>query len=66
VTGDAGYLVNPMDSRLLGGAITGMLVKDELHDRLANLGLARATNFSWIKTATATLEVYQRVAALNG
>lgn len=64
VTGDAGYLVNPMDSRLLGGAITGMLVKDELHARLGNLGLARATNFSWIKTATATLEVYQKVMAL--
>lgn len=64
VMGDAGYLVNPLDSRLLGGAITGMLVKDELHARLSNLGLARATNFSWIKTATATREVYQKVAAL--
>lgn len=61
---DAAYLVDPMDSRQMAGAITGVLVKDSLHDHLSNQGLARATNFSWIITAAATLEVYRKVAAL--
>jgi len=64
LVGDAGYLVDPLDSRLMAGAIVGTLIKDELHNRLANEGLARATNFNWMKTAAATLEIYKRVANL--
>jgi glycosyltransferase involved in cell wall biosynthesis len=62
VAGSGAYLVNPLDARLLGGAIIGALIKEQLHDHLVNEGLARATNFSWVKTATATLEVYRKVA----
>jgi glycosyltransferase involved in cell wall biosynthesis len=61
---DAGYLVDPSDSRKMGGAIVGAMIKDELHDHLSNQGLARATNFSWLKTASATRAIYQKVAAL--
>ncbi len=63
VTSDAAYLVDPNDSRAMGGAIIAVLIQDPLHEQLRNEGLARATNFSWIKTAQQTLDVYRSVAA---
>jgi len=47
----------------MGGAIIAVLIQDPLHEQLRNEGLARATNFSWIKTAQQTLDVYRSVAA---
>jgi glycosyltransferase involved in cell wall biosynthesis len=61
VVGDAAYLVPPNDSRQLGGAIIAVLIQDDLHASLQNLGLARASNFSWERTARETYAVYERV-----
>jgi glycosyltransferase involved in cell wall biosynthesis len=63
VVGDGAYLVDPDDSRAMGGAIIATLIQDDFRENLRNLGLARASNFSWTKTAQATLAVYQQVMA---
>lgn len=65
VVGDAAYLVSPDDARKLGGAILATLLQNDLHESLRNHGLARATNFSWQRTARETLAVYQRVLSAS-
>jgi glycosyltransferase involved in cell wall biosynthesis len=61
IAGDAAYLVKPDDARGMAGAIIAILLQESLRDSLANQGLARATAFSWRKTAKETLAVYERV-----
>jgi glycosyltransferase involved in cell wall biosynthesis len=63
VVGDGAYLVDPDDSRKMGGAIIATLIQEDLRESLRNLGLARASNFSWQRTARETLEVYRQVMA---
>lgn len=63
VVGDGAYLVSPDDSRKMGGAIIAVLIQNDLRESLRNLGLARASNFSWQRTASSTLAVYQQVMA---
>ncbi len=63
VVGDGAYLVDPDDSRALGGAIIATLIQPDLRESLRNLGLARATHFSWQRTARETLAVYRQVMA---
>lgn len=62
IAGEAGYLVDPDDSRAIGGAIIGSHIKENLRQGLINDGLARASQFSWEKTARETLKVYQHFA----
>jgi glycosyltransferase involved in cell wall biosynthesis len=61
VVGEAAYLVDPQNAREMGGAILAVLVQDDLHHHLANLGRGRATQFSWRKTAQKTLSVYEQM-----
>jgi glycosyltransferase involved in cell wall biosynthesis len=61
VVGDGAYLVDPDNSRTMGGAIIATLIQNDLRESLRNLGLARASNFSWQRTARETLAVYRRV-----
>src|SRR5258708_4867763 len=61
VVGDGAYLVDPDDARKLGGAIIATLIQDDLRKSLRNHGLARASNFSWQRTARETLAVYEQV-----
>ena len=61
VVGEAAYLVDPDDSRAMGGAIIAVLIQDDLRESLRNLGLAQATSFSWQRTARETLAVYRQV-----
>jgi glycosyltransferase involved in cell wall biosynthesis len=61
VVGDGAYLVDPDDSRKMGGAIIATLIQNDLRESLRNLGLARASNFSWQRTARETLAVYRQV-----
>ena len=66
VVGDGAYLVDPDDSRALGGAIIATLIQDDLRESLRNLGLARASHFNWQRTARETLDVYRQVMARKG
>ncbi len=59
IVGDAAYLVKPDDARAMAGAIIALLLQPSLRDSLVNQGLARATNFSWRRTARQTLTVYE-------
>jgi glycosyltransferase involved in cell wall biosynthesis len=64
VAGDAAFLVEEGNARAMGGAIIALLLQQPFRESLINQGLARATNFSWRKTAKETLAVYEKVMAL--
>lgn len=61
ITGEAAYLIDPDNARDMAGAILALLVQDDLHQTMANAGRGQATQFSWRKTAQATLTVYEQV-----
>jgi glycosyltransferase involved in cell wall biosynthesis len=60
VVGDAAFLVDPDDSRAMGGAILSLILEPDHAALLRNRGLARAREFSWRRTAEATLAVYEQ------
>lgn len=62
VVGDAGIMVNPWDTDSLTRALIQVLTDGGLRQRLITKGLAQAKKFSWEKTASETLAVYNRVA----
>jgi glycosyltransferase involved in cell wall biosynthesis len=66
VVADGAYLVPENDARAMAGAIIALLLQQPLRDSLINQGLARATAFSWRKTARQTLDVYERVLQSAG
>lgn len=53
VVGDAALMVDPLDVRALAAAIADLVANDRLADDLRERGLARATLFSWDRTARA-------------
>ena len=63
IAGEGAYLVE--NTRSMAGAIIALLVQEPLREAMITQGLARATNFSWRKTARQTLEVYERVLQQN-
>jgi glycosyltransferase involved in cell wall biosynthesis len=66
VVGAAAYAVNPDDGRRMGGAIIATVVEPQLAEELKRTGLAQAARFSWEKTATETLLVYDKIWQRNG
>lgn len=63
VVGDGAFLIRPGESRKMGGAMLALLTDNSLRQNMVTRGLARATNFSWRKTAADTYAVYERVLA---
>ncbi|MFQ5400093.1 MAG: glycosyltransferase family 4 protein [Anaerolineae bacterium] len=63
VVGDAGFVVDPDDDREMAGAIISTLIQDEMRTELQRKVTEQASRFSWEKTATETLLVYDQVAA---
>lgn len=61
VVGDAGFAVDADDARQMAGAIISTIIQDNLRAEMRQDGLARAAEFSWEKTATETLLVYDNV-----
>ena len=61
VVGEAGFCLDPDDERQIAGSIIATLVQEELAAELKRKGLEQASNFSWEKTATDTLLIYDRV-----
>lgn len=59
----AAELVDPEDVDDLTRQLTRLALDAPLRDRLRELGLARAREFDWERTAAATLEIYARAAA---
>jgi glycosyltransferase involved in cell wall biosynthesis len=63
VVGDAGLLVDPEDTGAISDAILRLLTQDPLRKELIARGLARATAFSWERTARQVLTILDEVAA---
>jgi glycosyltransferase involved in cell wall biosynthesis len=62
VAGDAAVLVPDGDADALGRAAAEVALQPDLAARLRRAGLERARQFSWRKTARATIAAYERVA----
>ena len=60
VAGDAALLFDPLDPGAIAAAIGRLLSDDALRARLARDGPARASRFTWLATAEATLQSYER------
>lgn len=58
VVGDAGYLVDPDDTRRLGASILIPIVNPDVAESLNRKALARAAQFTWERTARQTAEAY--------
>ncbi len=63
VAGGAAILVDPLDVEAIAAGIGKVLDDTSLRETLARKGLARATEFSWERTAEATLRVYEQAIA---
>jgi len=61
LVGDAAFQVSPEDTRSLGAAIIALCVDEGLREEMRRRGLARAANFTWHQTASATLDAYRYV-----
>jgi glycosyltransferase involved in cell wall biosynthesis/ubiquinone/menaquinone biosynthesis C-methylase UbiE len=61
VVGDAAFLVDPHDGEALYQAMERVLCDHDLRARMRRQSLARATLFSWERTAEETLAVYEDV-----
>jgi glycosyltransferase involved in cell wall biosynthesis len=62
VADSAALLFNPADATEMVRAMRDVLLDPELRVRLERLGQARASLFTWERTATRTLEIYREVA----
>jgi glycosyltransferase involved in cell wall biosynthesis len=62
VVGDAGILLNPLDVNAWTEAIVSVLNDDDRRAELRSRGLARASEFTWTRTARLTLDVYRQAA----
>ena len=60
VAGDAALLFEPSDTRAIATAIARLLDDPALRERLRGLGLERARQFTWQRTARLTLATYAR------
>ncbi len=62
VGGDAAFYFNPRDPDALAAMLARVLSDAALHDELRGKSLARAAEFSWERTAGATIEVYKEAS----
>ena len=60
IAGDAALLVPPTDVKALAGAMERLISDAELRRELRGRGLVQASRFTWERTATQTLGVYER------
>lgn len=61
VADSAAILFDPCSSSEMTRAITDLVLDSELRARMEKLGLNRASQFSWRRTAESTLEIYHDV-----
>ena len=66
VVGDAALVVDPHDEAELAGALLAAANDSALRATLRSRGLARASEFSWARTARETLAVYRKAVGCSG
>ena len=62
VVGGAGLMIDPGDAKALADAIEHLVTDRATHAKFAALGLARAKQFRWDRTACAHLNLYREIA----
>ncbi|MCP4642132.1 MAG: glycosyltransferase family 4 protein [bacterium] len=62
VVGDAALMHDADDAAGLANALRRVLTEDSLADALRERGRARALEFTWLRAAEQTMDVYRRVA----
>jgi glycosyltransferase involved in cell wall biosynthesis len=65
VVGDAGIIVPPNDEASFAAALKRVLTDENLREGMIKRGLARASAFTWERTANQILAVYERVQEQN-
>ena len=65
VAGDAALYFDPTSPTAIAETIGRLLADEDLRTDLAERGIAQAAQFTWSKTAAATLEIYRQVANRN-
>ncbi|MBW4604436.1 MAG: glycosyltransferase family 4 protein [Calothrix sp. FI2-JRJ7] len=60
VTSNAAILINPYNVQEITAAMQEIADDRKLHDKLSQLGLLRAKQFSWEKTGLATVEILKK------
>lgn len=63
VAGDAALLVDPYDSESIAAAMQKLIEDVALAAHLRQAGLERAREFTWDKTAQATVKIYRQLGA---
>jgi glycosyltransferase involved in cell wall biosynthesis len=66
VADGAGLLFDPHSIDDIKRSMTDILLDAELRSRMERLGLQRAAQFSWQRSARETLSAYEEVAAESG
>ncbi len=66
VLGDAALYFDPLDHRDMSGAIEALLTRKELADELREKGKRQSKDFTWVRAAEKTMEVYRNAAGLGG
>ncbi len=61
VVGDAGVVVADGDAAAMAAAVSHLLADARERERRVAIGRERAATFTWVRTATATLDVYRAV-----
>jgi glycosyltransferase involved in cell wall biosynthesis len=63
VLADAGILLDPLDVDAWTDAIVNVVNDDDRRDMMRSRGRARATEFTWARTARLMLDIYRHVGA---
>jgi len=66
VTGGAAHLFAPQDARALGRVLVSLIENRAERDHLSRAGQQRASEFSWLRTARLTREVYEEALRRQG
>lgn len=61
VVGKAGILIDPQDERALSGAMKKIILKPQFTKNLTQKAKIRAQNYSWVRSAKATLKVFKNL-----
>jgi glycosyltransferase involved in cell wall biosynthesis len=65
LAGDAALLVDPLDDKAITGHVLKIVGADDIAKHYRKAGLNRASEFSWNKTASQTLQILEQVYQTN-
>jgi glycosyltransferase involved in cell wall biosynthesis len=66
IVGDAGMLVDPLDTNDIRRGLAILLQDIALRERLRERGIARASSYTWDRTAEATAALYHDILQESG